>query len=139
MFVTLGVVGEYAGGVHIELDLAVFRLGGVKAELAVDILESTRDEAVAQVADLEVDKGVLAFLVDHVISGHYLTCGQQSRTDCQCGERLFQHAFYSFGVEVEHQALRPSIRARVASRSIKWCFKAARAWMPAKITSAHAR
>ncbi|MCY1175557.1 hypothetical protein D9M73_158000 [compost metagenome] len=139
MFVTLGVVGEYAGGVHIELDLAVFRLGSVEAELAVDVLESTGDEAVAQVADLEVNEGVLAFLVDHVISGHYVTGGQQGRTDCQSGQSLFQHALFSLGVEVELQALRPSIRLRVTSRSIKWCFNAANAWRPEKITSTHAR
>ena len=62
VLVTLGVVGEHAGGIHVELDLAVFRLGSVEAELAVDVLESTGDEAVAQVADLEVNEGVLAFL-----------------------------------------------------------------------------
>src|SRR5690606_25840303 len=119
-------------------DLAGFRLGSVEAELAVDVLEGTGDEAVAQVADLEVNEGVLAFLVDNVVSCRHVG-GQQGRTDCQSGEGLFQHIFYSFGVEVEHQALRPSIRVRVASRSIKWCFSAANAWRPEKITSAQAR
>jgi hypothetical protein len=50
------VVGEHAGSVDVELDLAVFRLGSVEAELAVDVLEGTGDEAVAQVADLEVER-----------------------------------------------------------------------------------
>ncbi len=95
VLVTFGVVGEHAGGTYVELDLAVFRLGGVEAELAVQVLESTGDVAIAQVADLEVNEGVLAFFVDNIISGHHRTCGHQSRTDCQSGERLFQHAFYS--------------------------------------------
>src|SRR3546814_14731109 len=33
VLVALGVVGEHAGGTYVELDLAGFRLGGVKAEL----------------------------------------------------------------------------------------------------------
>jgi hypothetical protein len=66
VLVTLGVVGPQAGGFHVDVDLAGFRLGAVKAEVAVEVLEGTVDEAVAQVADLPVDERVLAFLVDLV-------------------------------------------------------------------------
>lgn len=88
VLVALGVVGEHAGSVDVELDLAVFRLGSVEAELAVDVLEGTGDVAVAQVADLEVDEGVLAFLVYYIVSSHYVG-GQHGRTDCQSGQSLF--------------------------------------------------
>src|SRR5450830_1324694 len=95
VLVTFGVVGEHAGGTDVELNLAVFRLGSIEAELAVKVLEGTGDEAVAQVADLEVNEGVLAFLVDNIVRSHRLTGNKQCRTDCQSGESLFQHAFYS--------------------------------------------
>ena len=89
---TVDKEGQHA---FVDFNLGVFGLGGVKAELAIQVLEGTGDVAVAQVADFEIDEGVLAFLVDHVVSGHRRTCGQQGRTDCQRSECFFQHAFYS--------------------------------------------
>ena len=95
VLVTFSVVGPQAGGFHVDGDFAGFRLGGIPAERTIPVLEGTVDVAVAQVADFPVDEGVLAFLVDLVISSHHLTGRQQSSTDCQSGESLFQHAFYS--------------------------------------------
>ncbi|MNE66964.1 hypothetical protein D3C80_1625470 [compost metagenome] len=89
------MVGEHTASAYVDFDLAVFRLGRVEAELAIQVLEGTGDEAVAQVADLEINEGVLAFLVDYIVRGHHLTCRQYCSTNCQSGESLFQHAFYS--------------------------------------------
>ncbi|MNT49330.1 hypothetical protein D3C72_1861750 [compost metagenome] len=139
VLVTLSVVGPQAGGFQINRDLAGFRLGRVPSEGTIEILEGTVNEAVTQVADLPVNEGMLAFLVDLVVCSHGLAGRKQCGTERQSGKSLFQHASISFGVEVEHQALRPSMRVRVASRSIKWCFRAATPCNPAKITRPQAR
>ncbi len=93
VLVALGVVGEQAGGFQIDIDFAGFRLGSVEAERAAPVLEGTVDEAVTQVADLEVNECVLTFLVDNVVGSHGLASRQQCGTQSQSGERLLQHAF----------------------------------------------
>jgi len=96
VLVTFCVVGKQAGGFQGHVNLAVGRLGCIPRECAAPVLESTVNEAEAQVADFPVDKGVLAFLVDGVVSSHGLACGQQCGTESERSEGLFQHAFFSF-------------------------------------------
>ncbi|MNP13436.1 hypothetical protein D3C76_1057180 [compost metagenome] len=95
VLVTLGVVGPQAGGFQVDSDLAGFRLGGIPAEGTIEILEGTVDEAVTQVADLPVNEGVLAFLVDLVVCCHGLAGREQCGTERQSGKSLFQHASIS--------------------------------------------
>ncbi|MNH23522.1 hypothetical protein D3C79_834200 [compost metagenome] len=94
VLVTLGVVRPQAGGFQVDVDLAGFRLGAVPGEVAVEVLEGTVDEAVAQVADLPVNERVLAFLVDLVLGSHDLAGGEQSGTERQSGKSLFQHPYF---------------------------------------------
>ena len=96
VLVAFGVVGEQACGFQGNVNFAVCRLGCVPRKGAAPVLESTVNEAEAQVADFPVDEGVLAFLVDGVVSSHGLAGSQQGSTESQCSEGLFQHAFYSF-------------------------------------------
>jgi hypothetical protein len=84
------MVGVDAGSLQLDLDLALLRLGGVEAEAAIEVLEGTVQPAVAEVADLEVDEGVLAFLVDLVVGGHGLGAEQQG-TEAQGQQGFLQH------------------------------------------------
>ena len=90
MLVTLGVVGVDAGGVDLDAHLAGFRGLGIEAEAAVEVLEGAVQPAVAEVADLEVDEGVLALLVDGVVGSHGLA-SEQSGAQGQGGEGFLEH------------------------------------------------
>jgi len=55
------------------------------------VFERTVQPAVTQVADLEIDEGVLALLVDGVIGRHRLTSADQCATKGQSYEGFLQH------------------------------------------------
>ncbi len=76
MLVPLGMIGVDAGGLQRDVDLALLRLGRIEAEVAVEVVEGAPQPAVTKVADLEVDEGVLAFLVDGVIGRECLAADQ---------------------------------------------------------------
>src|SRR5690606_15438082 len=139
VLVALGMVGVDAGGLQSHADLARLGVGGVEAEFAVEVLEGAVQPAVAQVADLEIDEGVLALLVDDVVGRHGLAT-DQSGAQNQCSEGFLQHGVFSLRGCRSSWALarlwmlqRPNIRSRVLSRSMKWCFRAASPCRMAKI------
>src|SRR5690606_34314683 len=78
VLVALGMVGIEARRLERHLDLAGFRLRRVEAEAPLEILEGSPQPAIAQVAGLEIDEGMLALLVDDVVGSHGLT-GKEHR------------------------------------------------------------
>src|SRR5690606_31842679 len=122
VLVTLGMVGIDTGGVDDHLDSALFRLVGIPAEGTVKVVEAAVQHAEAHMPGLEVDEGLLAFLVDCIVSGEQRTGHGHQATQRDTGNDLF-HACFSFE-EFSCRDRRPSIRRRVSSRSMKWCFNA---------------
>src|SRR5690606_28380759 len=122
VLVTLGMVGVHAGGIDSDIHLAVFRLRRVPAEGAVDIIETTMQHAETHVPGLEIDEGILAFLIDRIVGRVQRTAQCHQATQRDTGNNLL-HCCFSLE-SINCRGRMPSMRRNVSSRSRKWCFRA---------------
>ena len=68
MFITLSMVTIKAGGAQGDIHLASFWLLLVIAKGAIEVFKGAVEPAVTEVTDFKINKGMLPFLVNHIIS-----------------------------------------------------------------------
>src|SRR5690554_3656141 len=69
VLVPLRMVGIHAGSVDHHGNLGLFRLFLIESEAAAEVVEATIQPAIAQMADLELDKGMGILGVDFIFCG----------------------------------------------------------------------